>query len=311
MDYKKIITGLLSKAYKMDDGKVAELLKDGEEVSEETVIAALLSEDSNRVSAMKKTADTSEKFQEGYAKDKKEERENFEKELKEQFGIESDAIGSDLINEIITTKAEELGKGKKGSITEDDVKKHPVYQSLEGRYKTDLNKVEEEWKTKLEEIESNHKKEATFKSVRDRALVVLDGLNPVLPGNPEIASNQKGWFINALKDYEFDLQDEGRIVVMKDGRVVEDGHGNSLDFNDLAKQTASKFFEFKKNNGGSNAGNNNQGEGGNSGGSQGDYPAGIKKPTTLEELSAILNEQSIKIEDRERVAEVYEQENSE
>lgn len=309
MDYKKIITGLLSKAYKLDDGKIAELLKDGEDITEDTVIAALLSEDSTRVTTIKKSTDTSGKFQEGYAKAKKEERANYEKEIREKYGIESETAGIELIDEVITTKVGEQGAGKKGEITEDDVKKHSVYQTLEAKYKKDLKAKETEWQTKLSEVETKYKTETTFKSVETKALAALDGLKPVLPGNPEIAANQKQWFIGALKNYEFDLQDGDRIVVMKDGKVLDDGHGNSLEFNDLVKSTASKFFEFQKNNGGGNAGNSNENTP-PAGGGSGDYPAGIKKPTNLDELSAILNDTSIKIADRNKVAEVYEAENS-
>ena len=308
MDYKQIITGLLSKAYKLDDGKIAELLKDGEEnITEDTVIAALLSADSDRVATIKKTStDTAGKFQEGYAKAKKEERANFEKEIREKYGVESDNVGIELIDEVLTTKLGEV-KGKKGEVTEDDVKKHPVYQSLETRYKTDLKAKDSEWEAKLNEIETKHKTESTFKSVEERALATLNGLMPVLPGNPEIAANQKRWFVSSLKDYEFDIQEGDRIVVMKDGKVQEDGHGNSLDFSDLVKRKASQFFEFQKNNGGSNAGNSNEGQ--EQGGGEG-YPAGITKPKTLEELTAIANDRSIPLADRQKVMETYEKEQS-
>lgn len=308
MDFKKIITGFLSRAYKLDDGKLAELLKDGEDgITEDDAITALLELDSTRVATIKKATDTTGKFQEGYAKAKKEERENFEKEIRERFGIESDTTGVDLIDEIVTAKAEK--GGKKGEVTEDDVKKHPVYQTLETRYKKDIKAKDDEWQAKLTEVETKYKSENTFSTVKSKALTLLDGLKPVLPGNPEIASNQKQWFIGALKDYQFEIQDGDRVVVMKDGKVVEDGHGNSLDFTDLVKTTASKFFEFQKNNGGSNAGNSNE-QAPAGGGGGGDYPAGVKKPTNLDELSAILNNQEIKLADRQKVAEVYEAENS-
>lgn len=307
MDYKKIITGLLSKAYKLDDGKVAELLQDGENITEDTVVAALLTEDSTRVASIKKSTDTTGKFQEGYAKAKKEERANYEKEIREKYGIESETAGIELIDEVVTTKVSEQGTGKKGEVTEDDVKKHPVYQTLETRYKKDLKAKDTEWETKLNEVETKYKTETTFKSIEERALSTLDGLKPVLPGNPEIATNQKRWFVSALKDYQFDIQDGNRVVVMKDGKVVEDGHGNSLDFGDLVKQKASQFFEFQKNNGGGNAGNNNQ-DNPPAGGGNGEYPAGIKKPATLDELAAIANDRNIPLKDRQKVIEVFEQE---
>lgn len=307
MDLSKIITGLLSKAYKLDDGKIAELLKEGENITEDDVLSALLELDQTRVTALKKASDTTGKFQEGYAKAKKEERTLFERELKEKYGIESDATGLDLVDTIITEKAPEAGKGKSKEITEDDVKKHPAYQSLESKARKDLQTKEQEWQAKVDQIQSDYKKNETFGTIKAKALSLLDGLNPILPSSPEVASNQKGWFVSALEGYEFELQGD-RTVVMKDGKVVEDPHGNSLGFDELVKTTASKFFEFQKNNGGGNAGNNNQGSNDQSSGAG--YPAGIAKPKTLEELAAITNDTAIKLEDRQKVMEVYQQENS-
>lgn len=303
MNYKELITGLLSRAYKMDDGKIAELLQDGkEDVKPDDVLSEILTLDASRVENIKKNIDVSGKFQEGYAKAKKEEREAFEKEIREKYGIESDKIGTDLIDSIITDRLSKVDK--KGKLTDDDIIRHPVYQDLESRYKTDLKKKDEEWMTKVEEIQTNHKMEKTFSVVKDKGLNLLDSLNPVLPSNPEIASNQKGWFLNALKDFDFDLQ-EDRIVVMKEGKVVTDQHGNSLDFPDLIKSTASKFFEFRQNNGGSNSGNNNDGQQQSSG-----YPAGVTKPKNIEELNQVLRDTNISVEDRQIIAEVYEKENS-
>lgn len=307
MDYSKVITGLLSRAYKLDEGEIAELIKEGENITEDSILNVLLEKDAARVAQLKKATDTQGKFQEGYAKAKKEERELFERELKEKFGVESDAKGVDLIEAIVTEKAGEAGKGKKGEVTEDDVKKHPVYQTLETKYRRDLTAKDAEWKTKLEEVETNYKKNETFGTVKSKALNLLDGLKPILPGNPEIAANQKNWFVSALEGYEYEIQGD-RTVVMKDGKVVEDSHGNSLGFDELVKSKASQFFEFQKNNGGGNAGNSN--EGGNSGNGGAGYPAGIQKPKSLEELAKITSDASIKLEDRQKVMEVYEQENS-
>ena len=54
MDYKKILIGVLSKTLNNDDGKIAELLKDGEnEISESDAISQILSLDVDRVKAIR------------------------------------------------------------------------------------------------------------------------------------------------------------------------------------------------------------------------------------------------------------------
>ena len=59
---KTIIMGLLSTAYNFDNGKIAELFKDGEtELSEDQqkeILQKLLDEDAKRVEAIKKSVDT-------------------------------------------------------------------------------------------------------------------------------------------------------------------------------------------------------------------------------------------------------------
>ena len=53
IDALSVLKGLLSKAYKMDDGKIAELF-DAENATDESIAAALLAEDTQRVSLLKK-----------------------------------------------------------------------------------------------------------------------------------------------------------------------------------------------------------------------------------------------------------------
>lgn len=301
MELNKIITGLLSKAYKMDEGKIAELLKDGEGITEDSVLAKLLELDAARVSKLKTSGDSTGKFQEGYAKAKKEERAAFEKEIKEKYNLDSDSTGLDLVGEVVTANA---GEGKTKEITENDVKVHPVYQALETRMKKDLKAKDAEWQTKLTDVETKHKKEATFGTVQEKALTILNGLKPVLSQNPTVAANQKRIFAESLKGFDYNIQEDGKVVILKDGQVQTDSHGNTLDFEELVKGNATNYFDFQQNNGGGNSGNNNNdGGSGNAG-----YPAGITKPKNIEELSKILDDETIKLEDRLKVSEVFEEE---
>ena len=113
--------------------------------------------------------------------------------------------------------------------------------------------------------EDGYKAEQTFSNVSQKALQIFNGLNPILPQNKTVADNQVKFFVNTLKDFKFDVQDERIVVMDKDGKVLEDGHGNSRSFEDIVKEQASGLFEFKANNGGSGAGNGNGGQGGGSG----------------------------------------------
>lgn len=298
---KTIITGLLSKAYNFDNGKIAELFKDGEtELSEDQqkeILQKLLEEDAKRVEAIKKSVDTKPAFQDGFKKAQGEILTKFEKDLKEKFGLESDKMGLELVEELVSKKSE---GGQGGDLTEDAIKRSKVFQDMESNLKKQITTVKTEYETKINEIQDGYKAEQTFSNVSQKALQIFNGLNPILPQNKTVADNQVKIFVNSLKDFKFDVQDERIVVMDKDGKVLEDGHGNSRSFEDIVKETASGLFEFKANNGGSGSGNGGQGQGG----SGSSYAGNV--PKTFEELEKVMSDTSISIEDRSNIMAEYE-----
>lgn len=298
---KTIITGLLSKAYNFDNGKIAELFKDGEtELSEDQqkeILQKLLDEDAKRVEAIKKSVDTKPAFQDGFKKAQGEILTKFEKDLKEKFSLESDKMGLELVEELVSKKSE---GGQGGDVTEDAIKRSKVFQDMESNLKKQVTTVKTEYETKINEIQDGYKAEKTFSNVSQKALQIFNGLNPILPQNKTVADNQVKFFVNTLKDFKFDVQDERIVVMDKDGKVIEDGHGNSRSFEDIVKETASGLFEFKANNGGSGSGNGGQGQGG----SGSSYAGNV--PKTFEELEKVMSDTSISIEDRSNIMAEYE-----
>ena len=298
---KTIITGLLSKAYNFDNGKIAELFKDGEtELSEQQqteILNKILEIDAQRVENIKKSVDKKDAFQDGFKKAKSEVLTDFEKGLKEKFGIESDKTGLELVEEVVSKKSE---GGQGGDITEDAIKRSKVFQDMESNLKKQITTVKTEYETKINEIQDGYKAEQTFSNVSQKALQIFNGLNPILPQNKTVADNQVKFFVNTLKDFKFDVQDERIVVMDKDGNVLEDGHGNSRSFEDIVKETASGLFEFKANNGGSGSGNGGQGQGG----SGSSYAGNV--PKTFEELEKVMSDTSISIEDRSNIMAEYE-----
>ena len=299
---KTIITGLLSKAYNFDNGKIAELFKDGEtELSEDQqkeILQKLLDEDAKRVEAIKKSVDTKPAFQDGFKKAQGEILTKFEKDLKEKFNLESDKMGLELVEELVSKKSE---GGQGGDLTEDAIKRSKVFQDMESNLKKQIKQTETDFQNKINEIQDGYKAEQTFSNVSQKALQIFNGLNPILPQNKTVADNQVKFFVNTLKDFKFDVQDERIVVMDKDGKVLEDGHGNSRSFEDIVKETASGLFEFKANNGGSGSGNGGQGQGGSGSSS---YAGNV--PKTFEELEKVMSDTSISIEDRSNIMAEYE-----
>ena len=52
MDYKKILTGVLAKTLNIGDGEAAELIKDGENITEATITSNILDKDKERVKVL-------------------------------------------------------------------------------------------------------------------------------------------------------------------------------------------------------------------------------------------------------------------
>lgn len=299
MDYKKILEGVLSKTLNIDDGKISDLFQDGEnELSETAIISKVLNLDVDRVKAIRDKNGT-EKFQEGIKKAKKEILADFETELKEKFNVESSNMGIDLINEIVEKNATPAS-----DVTEDAIRKSKIYLDLEANARKEKKQLTEEAQRQLQEIKSTYEGEKTFSSVNKKAIKLLQELNPVLPANKTIADNQINAFLNNFKDFDFELQEDRIVVLNKDKTIVADEHGNTRNFDDIVKERASNFFEFVSNNGGSGSGNGGSGSGGSGGGS------GVKKPTSLEELSNIMNDDSIDGKEKLKIAEEYETKSS-
>lgn len=285
MEDQKILVGLLSKALKLDNGKIAEILNS--EKTDDEKLNEFLEIDAERIEKLKTSASGDKMtFQERYAKTKKEVLEALETQLKENYNIDSDKTGLDLIGEIVS---ENLKTNGGAEITEDDVKKHPTYHAAVRDYKKQLADKEAEHTTKLNEIETNQKKAVALSSVKEKANTLLSTLDPILSQNANVANTIKNNFLRELEGYDYDVQEDGSIIVTKDGKTIDDKHGHAKAFDDLVKETAGNWFDFKGNNGGENAGNKNK---------DGDNGGVIPKFKNQSEVDAYMMNDAIALDDR-------------
>lgn len=305
-DAKKLLRALLAKAYKKQDTEIDPILSD--DTDDQTAETILTGWDQNRVAELQKPKPGTT-FQDGYKKAKAEVLTDLEGQIKTKFGIDEDLTGMDLIERVATKATPGEGSAK---LTDDQVRAHPVYQTAEQAFKKQLKEKDTTWEAKLKEVETGYNKDKTFSTVSKKALEVLTGMNPVLPADPKVAQTWQNKFVDAFREYDYEVQDGNRIVVMKDGKVVNDPHGNSLEFEDLIKSKAPEFFEFKANNGGGNAGNGKPGDSGNQGGAGGNkgYPAGVVKPKTMDDLTKLVNDPKLSLDDRNTIMATYEAEHS-
>jgi hypothetical protein len=244
-------------------------------------------------------------FDDGYKKANKEVKYAFEKDLKEKFDLNSDKTGLDLVEELLTVKGKEAAPGE---VTEDVIKKHPLYLAKEKEVANVAKNVEKEWQTKLTELEKAQAKKEAFKTVSERALTAFEKLNPVLSADPEKANRQKKLIIERLEKFDFEINGDNLLILEAEGKRKEDGHGNPYKFEDLVKQTADDLgFDYKVAEERSSSG------GGSNTGNTGGAPERKFKgelPKTPDDYLKIITDSSIPLEQRLEVKEVFEKETS-
>lgn len=227
---QKKLNGFLSKTLKMDDEELASLYNDAGEL---TSLTAAEKADTSRVAKLKEENDSQ------YKRGQKEVATKFETKLKEKYGVSSDETGVDLVDLILTTELEKVkSKG------DEDITAHPEYLKLKTESDRMLKAKDKEWQKKIEELETKHSRESMFAKVKDRAFAELDNLRPILPEDAKKAQRWKEKYIEDFRAYDFTEQD-GTIVVLKDGKPLQDQHGYNKSFADLVKETAAEIFDFQ------------------------------------------------------------------
>lgn len=294
LDGKAVLTAMLTNFYKLPQAKIDEILADGATADE--VITKINALDKDRV---KKLQGDKGKLTDAQRAQVVAET---EAAIKEHYGIESDLSGNELYDHIISEKIKEGG-----ATSEDAIKATPTYKALENKAKIDLANVKKDYEAKLTAQATEHKKNNDFITVSKFALEALDALNPVISANATVASTHRNNFVNELKGAEWAIGEDGSITVMKDGKVIDDGHGNPLDAETYVKNIAAKHFEFSNNNGSSNPGGDD-GKGGKvtpPPPPPAKYPAGITKPKNAEELAVIMRNDKLPAADKRVVMEQF------
>lgn len=274
---KDLLIGFLSKTLNMDADRIADILykkaDDGKPTEEMATDALdkLLAADVERVNKLKSSTDTETPFNNGYKKAQKEVAEQWEKKVRELFDLQSDAQGDKLL-----TEAKQKAANVK--LDEDKIKLSPVYLALEEKLKTESTKLKETYETQLAEMKSQFERKEVLGSVTKTALEVFDTLKPVLSQNPTVAAQQRADFARLLESYEFE-QVDGKYLPKKDGKRLEDGHGNIIPLELLVKQEASRRFDF--------AVQDPKGSAGNANGNAGNATA-VKVPRSQEEFGKMM-----------------------
>lgn len=254
LDFKKIALALVVKAYNVTTDRAAEILNDADEDrTDNDAITDILELNKAKIKETRTKA-----FDDGHKKATAEAMTAFEQSIRDEYEVSDTTLkGADLIKSVVQSQNKQEGNGT--PLTEDAVKKHPLYIQLQDEKKAAVKKVTEELTQKVTEVEKGYKQKETLTKVKEEAVREFLGLNPILPEDATLATNQQSLFVQSLiTGKNFEIQNGRTVILDETGKVLEDDHGNAITLKDLVKTSATQTFAFKKTDVGGNSGNNNK-----------------------------------------------------
>jgi hypothetical protein len=293
--------GIASRLYKIDvDGLrgALQIADDVEEIDEKSFIELLVSKQSEVIK---------DRFDRGYQSAESKVLKTLEKEIRSEFGIDSAELkGIDLVRAAIDSAKEEAGKSApKSKLTDDDVKKHPLYLELEKAKKTEVETLKTEYETKIKAELDSREYERLLGTVDQEADKIFATLGtPVLPEDATIAQKHKQKLLfDELRGFKFQKNGDDVIVLKQDGTRVEDKAGNAKSLKDIVAEIAKGNFVFKASEDRKSAGNG--GDSGSNGSNGGTKKFTGSAPKTAQEYVGLLTSNELSIEQKSEIKEVY------
>ena len=290
---RKQLADSLRTAYQLEEDDIATILPEKEdEFKESEFKSKFLELDRDRIATINQKG--KEKFEQGYSKAKKEVLSDLEQDIRDEFSIEDDELrGIDLVKKVAEVNGKK-SKADPSKLSEDELKAHPSVIKLlndkDKTFKTREQEIKEEYETKL----SSFQKDKQFNDISKKALSIFEQMNPVLSKDPERAANQKSILLNDLKGINFQEDGDSLIPLDKEGNRLEDKHGHGINFEQLVKSRAEKYYDFKQ------ADQRDSPPAG--GGQEGGDP---RVPKNQEEYARMITDKSIPLEERQKMKEDY------
>lgn len=265
---------------KSDDGTLTDNIT-------ESALQTLLQLDAERVQRMK--PNTKEYFDNGYKKAQSEVSTQWERRLREKFGVDPDGqMQGDALTDAIKAALSD------NSVKPEKIKTHPEYLTLEAQMRKQADELKAQYEAQLESQKSAFAREQTWGQASSAIRQTIKGLKPVLPSDAGKAEKMLDLFLNThFREFEYQPDGNGGWVVMKEGNRLENAHGHIKPLADLVRETAESYFDFHAQQPAGNAGN-----AGNTGGGavsitfkdEADYynqrSAAIRDPQKLKDLAS-------------------------
>jgi len=246
MNEKEALERVIKEQFGRTDEEVAEILynkSDGE--LREDAVESILALSAERVEKL--NAEKQKFFDNGFKKAEAQVLKRVESRIRERAGVDGESF-DDLLDAALTAK--------KPKLTDDDVKRHPVYLSKEANSvpKDEFDKLKSEY----DEYVKTQQRNQSVGKIKDMVWNKTLSLNPVESENPRIRENIRGDFLRRFDAFDYDFVDD-TVVVLKNGERYEDKHGNLVKFDDFVQAMASEYYEFKAQDDEGSAGNESGG----------------------------------------------------
>lgn len=197
------------------------------------------------------------KFDQGYQKAQKEVSEKYKTVLSEKLKFSTD---KDDIAEIFDELAETIQKKSKSTLSDDQVKVHPVFTQREKELNDAIKKMQDDYAKEKDTIIADYKRKENLIKIKEKAEALLLSSGAVLSDDPMRRKNQINVFLNQFEGYDYDLNGDVPLI-LKEGQRLEDKIGNPVKFDDFISDKAKELFDFKVQDPKGNAGNNAGGSG--------------------------------------------------
>lgn len=256
----ELLNVLLQTAYNLPESEVAGLYKTDDEGNVTTEFAdnakeILLRIDAERVAKLSQKVDTTELWNKAAQETEAKVRTKIEKQIRLDFPTidpEGKLKGDELLKAV---KAEQL---KQAQYDPEKVKTTQEYRALEELAKQQLEEKDLEVAKRIQEIESNFQKQQQWGEMSKLIRSEFMSQGPVLSLDAAKAARQVDDFVNSkFNGYEYQKQDDGRVLIMKGGVRVNDKHGNAMYLPALVEMIGLETFDFVKQPPAGNAGNEN------------------------------------------------------
>lgn len=211
----------------------------------------ILEKDKQRIAKLKAERET--KYNEGYQTAEKKFKTHAEELFKKKTGYSGQEDNFEAMFDNWFAQQKETLKQKK-EVTDDDIKKHPLFIDLET--KSIPKEKYDELQKSFDQFKTESQRKAVMDTVTARAWDVVAARNPILSENQTVAENRKRDFLAKFSSFDYELQD-GRIIVLKDGKRIEDAHGNLKTFEAFTVELAEQNFDFRAQEYKENGGNRN------------------------------------------------------